>query len=771
MKTNPGNLTPSESEDEENGNQNQNAQQSSAKKRIHKNRSKTFERNKQLLKKIDILTRQRDMYRKRYYRAAKNTKETPRTEETPRSKTKRVMKSKNNIIAKKLVFAEVLHAQIRSNYKNMKSPQEKRDYSSKLFGDKKIFKKYKMTKYIKSVLPDCPTRSLCRTNNSMKKKNQKMLFNKVKEDVQKFLQNDEHSRLAPGKKNTKTFKKNKKQKRYLNDTLYNLNKKFNSQHTYTISYPQFCHYRPFWVIYQKPELRDTCQCKLCTNTDFVVAALYHKKIVNCQNSNELVKQVTCTNVQTDCLLGRCEECKNNVIQYGEFHGDMDVTYNEWSTQEEKYKDKNGQIKKSKHTVKLKQKMSAYKLVSMLDEILVKYKTHQAIIRNQYSSIRYLKVSLRTDEVILHMDFSENYSLKYANEVQSFHFGGSREQITLHTCVLYYKCNQYEDVQIKSFCTLSENLKHDPASIMCHLEPVFDWISKQKSQLKMILFLSDGPATQYRNQTMFFLFGHMIPEYFPTLTYSTWNYFESGHGKGAPDGVGATVKRTADRLVGEGNDICSIDILVSKLEERLRNVSLHLIEANAIENKTKEVGILKSKTVPFKGTLQVHQITQKHEKDKPVILTMKAMSCFRCCRGDVHNDNCNHHILGQLKYRSGDLRSRQSAVVEEISQVTDVEEIVCEPSLPDTQEETFKIKQGDPLLVKFESEHGEYYRYVCLVLSVENENDIKVQGLKQKNAEKKEFVVKDNDVFHISKKDILQVLPPPGILWRNRAINK
>lgn len=42
--------------------------------------------------------------------------------------------------------------------------------------------------------------------------------------------------------------------------------------------------------------------------------------------------------------------------------------------------------------------------------------------------------------------------------------------------------------------------------------------------------------------------------FPQLDRITWNYSESGHGKGAPDGIGATLKRTADRMVTFGNDI-------------------------------------------------------------------------------------------------------------------------------------------------------------------------------------------------------------------------
>jgi hypothetical protein len=35
---------------------------------------------------------------------------------------------------------------------------------------------------------------------------------------------------------------------------------------------------------------------------------------------------------------------------------------------------------------------------------------------------------------------------------------------------------------------------------------------------------------------------------------TWNYVEVGHGKGAPDGVGGALKRSADAAVAMGTDV-------------------------------------------------------------------------------------------------------------------------------------------------------------------------------------------------------------------------
>lgn len=53
-------------------------------------------------------------------------------------------------------------------------------------------------------------------------------------------------------------------------------------------------------------------------------------------------------------------------------------------------------------------------------------------------------------------------------------------------------------------------------------------------------------------------------FYPKLINVTYNYSETGHGKGALDGIGGVCKRTADRVVGQGKYISSIDQLIEKL---------------------------------------------------------------------------------------------------------------------------------------------------------------------------------------------------------------
>ncbi|WAR00131.1 hypothetical protein MAR_024503, partial [Mya arenaria] len=63
---------------------------------------------------------------------------------------------------------------------------------------------------------------------------------------------------------------------------------------------------------------------------------------------------------------------------------------------------------------------------------------------------------------------------------------------------------------------------------------------------------------------------------------TWNFTETGHGKSVADGVGGTVKRTADRIVANGKDINDVTALFENVRGELKNVRLFTIEGPVIE---------------------------------------------------------------------------------------------------------------------------------------------------------------------------------------------
>lgn len=74
--------------------------------------------------------------------------------------------------------------------------------------------------------------------------------------------------------------------------------------------------------------------------------------------------------------------------------------------------------------------------------------------------------------------------------------------------------------------------------------------------------SNGPATQYKQKGNFYLLSKKpFKRGFKGIS---WNFFEASHGKGAPDGVGDTLKRSADTIVCHGGDIPNAEAMFHKL---------------------------------------------------------------------------------------------------------------------------------------------------------------------------------------------------------------
>lgn len=84
---------------------------------------------------------------------------------------------------------------------------------------------------------------------------------------------------------------------------------------------------------------------------------------------------------------------------------------------------------------------------------------------------------------------------------------------------------------------------------------------------------------------------------------TWNFFEASHGKGAPDGVGGLLKRTADRLVSHGTDIPNAEFLFNTLVDAQTSVKLVYISEDSIKEATKKMPNLP--VVP--NTMHIHQV--------------------------------------------------------------------------------------------------------------------------------------------------------------------
>jgi len=228
----------------------------------------------------------------------------------------------------------------------------------------------------------------------------------------------------------------------------------------------------------------------------------------------------------------------------------------------------------------------------------KFGRHVFNIQHQYSVLRRLKQDCGEDDIILHIDFAENYLCKYASEIQAVHFGDSHKQVSLHTAVAYTVNG------ITSLCSISSSMQHDPPAIWAHLSPVLNYLREVTPSARTLHVVSDGPTTQYRSKKNFFLLCTVPFEL--GFNKVKWNFLEAGHGKGPADGVGAAIKRRADDIVSKGM-ISQMEKWSMKHSQKSSPKSRCSTSENEIENNDT---LLPEKLETVRGTMKIHQVFKR-----------------------------------------------------------------------------------------------------------------------------------------------------------------
>lgn len=423
------------------------------------------------------------------------------------------------------------------------------------------------------------------------------------------------------------------------------------------------------------------------------------------------------------------------------------------------------------------------------------KKHIYNIKVQYKSYRAAIDNLKNNEIVLHVDFSENYNCKHFEEVQSHHFGGSRKQVTLHTGVMYTKPEEHNKPTVNSFCTISANNSHNPASIWAHIHPILSDIKHNNPHITTIHFFSDGPATQYWQKQNFYFISHRIFNEYNFIRV-TWNFFEAGHGKGAADGVGGYLKRIADEKVAAGSDISNAEEFFYTLKE-LSKVRLYLVTDSDIQNIEKT---LPKNLVPLQGTMQVHQVFT----DTLGELQYRDLSCF-CQRGfcscmspktyqpvptpvidtlsedvlldgfdkEIVLDDISNIVALPRKTYYNTIYSSSSGSDEElltsfsqpsVSNIEEIQQIEKENIHPT------KIYDGVHVLVKVFSVKDKHYTYLGVVKSeVDEEGDVKIMFYKTLDNTGKRFKAVETDISYEPYENIVEIVNNPKIVAKGKRV--
>lgn len=204
--------------------------------------------------------------------------------------------------------------------------------------------------------------------------------------IENFYLRDDVSRATAGKKETKTFHKEKMQKRYLLAYLTDIYKKFKEETGINVSYTTFVRYKPFFVLRPKISDRDTCVCRKHANIEFKFLALKKLQVLKEYNKlDDLVDALVCDVKSQQCMYSKCATCERNCINYdfSTTKRNDEVSWLEWSAINVEYKKHEG-TKVSKRMTKVTKTANLQNLILAFEAELKVFKTHTFNIMYQFN---------------------------------------------------------------------------------------------------------------------------------------------------------------------------------------------------------------------------------------------------------------------------------------------------------------------------------------------------------------------------------------------------
>jgi hypothetical protein len=263
-------------------------------------------------------------------------------------------------------------------------------------------------------------------------------------------------------------------------------------------------------------------------------------------------------------------------------------------------------------------------VKLFEAEFISLRKHVFRVNNQYLQINNLRQNLQPEtEITVQMDYAENFSCIFQDEPSQVFY--DRNQITIHPMVVHYM-SPSGNLQHQSFVGVSDEMSHTAPTAMGFISKLIPRVQMFLPNLKTIHYVTDSPSSQYRNKSIIKLLSIHAAEF--GGIEATWEYLESGHGKGACDGVGGAIKKTAETAVKKGSIIkCASDFCKEVLPMCV-NMNLILLAPNDVKCSARKL----RNPVAVKGLSQMHSVRPCQDN-----LVMKDTSCYNlCCR---HQPSC------------------------------------------------------------------------------------------------------------------------------------
>jgi hypothetical protein len=356
--------------------------------------------------------------------------------------------------------------------------------------------------------------------------------------VREFYLSDLISRQLPGRKDYVSVKENgtrvHKQKRLLLVNLKTAHELFLEENSDAkIGLTKFSQLRPVEVVFAGSQGTLTqCVCQIHENCELMFEAL--KKLLRenlpFKDCTDVLWPSMCNPPNDICHLGECLECPGLDAQMellDDILKDVEcVRFSQWLNEGRCHLEVLEYDKKD--------------FIELFTQNLYALQPHRFLVQMQHAKFETMKSSLAAGEVMVLLDYAENYTFVLQNAVQSAYW--NQHQATLHVAVCLYR-DENELKQI-NYVVVSDNLDHDTKSVHLYLKLMMPkLIERLPFEPQKFYYFSDGCGAQYKNRFNFSNLSHHEADF---GVPAEWHFHPTSHGKNLCDGIGGTVKRLAYR---------------------------------------------------------------------------------------------------------------------------------------------------------------------------------------------------------------------------------
>ena len=350
---------------------------------------------------------------------------------------------------------------------------------------------------------------------------------------------------------------------------------------------------------------NTCLCEVCENTTLLGKGLNQacnvKKIPS--DPHAIVEEYSCCSDSKDCMMSSCNDCKSHGLTAEDFEEqqqkqsaeESDSASDSASETFDSVKFLQWKRGADGYLTKVRTEVDIAEALGLWQSMVEVLKAHIYTKRRQFFEIRRITENLNEGELLIHLDYSENYKCKHQNEIQSAYFGN--KSFSLFTACTYY-CKDANIQKLPITVTTEENDKSRIASMSCVNKVITHSMEKIQQIISTVFIVSDGCASQFRSRFVFSLLAHIQQG-----IQIQWHYNEAHHGKGPMDGIGGTIKNLIFRRVLSEDVVINTPKEFATFADQISNIDCLFLEKDELLEEPEDV----ANASPIPSTLKVHKV--------------------------------------------------------------------------------------------------------------------------------------------------------------------